>query len=201
MHQGALANSSKSFYQNIKRFFKKLIINSKKSCQVFRQLFLVEYKNSFQAMWVARLRVAGCAFRAKLRVARLRVASSKKLQRLRSVRIAKVALFGRWLRPLETQPATRNFFRFSLGARACVCVPYIYKIKIKKKNIPIGLRLRVRTDTEKYSKIQRRVAGCRLRSAIGGLLHFFMQLLTDHYFPNTKAIPSERYPIELSQSS
>ena len=46
------------------------------------------------------------------------------------------------LTPPETQPATRNFFRFSLGARACVYVPYIYKIKIKKKNIPIGLRLR-----------------------------------------------------------
>ena len=76
-------------------------------------------------MLVARLRVAGCAFCVKLRVARLRVAPSKKWQRLRSVRIAMVALFGRWLRPLETQPATRNFFRFSLGARACVCVPYI----------------------------------------------------------------------------
>ena len=90
---------------------------------------------------------------------------------------------------------------FLVHVRAYVYVPYIYKIKIKKKNIPIGLRLRGQTDSEKYSKIQRRVAGCGLRSAIGGLLHFFMQLLTGHYFPNTKAIPSERYPIELSQSS
>ena len=100
--------------------------------------------------------------------------------------------------------ATRNpqlSLGFLVHVRAYVYVPYIYKIKIKKKNIPIGLRLRGRTETEKYSKIQRRVAGCRLRSAIGGLLHFFMQLLTGHYFPNTKAIPSERYPIELSQSS
>ena len=64
-----------------------------------------------------------------------------------------------WLRPLETQPATRNFFRFSLGARACVCVPYIYKIKIKKKNIPIGLRLRAPENTPKNQK-RNRVAGC-----------------------------------------
>jgi hypothetical protein len=45
MHQGALANSSKSFYQNIKRFFKKFFIFSKKSCQVFRQLFSPVLRN------------------------------------------------------------------------------------------------------------------------------------------------------------
>ena len=40
MHQGALINSSKSFYQNIKDFFKKFLMFLKKSCQVFQQLFL-----------------------------------------------------------------------------------------------------------------------------------------------------------------
>ena len=39
MCQDALINSSRSFYQNIKDFFKKLFIFLKKSCQVFRQLF------------------------------------------------------------------------------------------------------------------------------------------------------------------
>ena len=39
MHQGASVNSSKSFHQNIKDFFKKFFIFSKKSCQVFKQLF------------------------------------------------------------------------------------------------------------------------------------------------------------------
>ena len=39
MRQGALINSSKSFYQNIKDFFKKFFIFLKKSCQVFYNLF------------------------------------------------------------------------------------------------------------------------------------------------------------------
>ena len=42
--------------------------------------------------------------------------------------------------PPKTQPATRNFFRFSFGVRMRVCVPYIYKIKIKKIISYIGLR-------------------------------------------------------------
>ena len=37
--QGELINSSRSFHQNIKRFFKKLFIFLKKSCQVFIALF------------------------------------------------------------------------------------------------------------------------------------------------------------------
>jgi hypothetical protein len=45
MHQGALANSSKSFHQNIKDFFKKFFIFSKKSCQVFQQLFSPVLRN------------------------------------------------------------------------------------------------------------------------------------------------------------
>ena len=38
--QGALMNSSRSFHQNIKDFFKKFFIFLKKSCQVFEVLFL-----------------------------------------------------------------------------------------------------------------------------------------------------------------
>ena len=38
--QGAFMNSSRSFHQNIKDFFKKLFIFLKKSCQVFEILFL-----------------------------------------------------------------------------------------------------------------------------------------------------------------
>ena len=38
--QGAFMNSSRSFHQNIKDFFKKLFIFLKKSCQVFEVLFL-----------------------------------------------------------------------------------------------------------------------------------------------------------------
>ena len=38
--QGALMNSSRSFHQNIKDFFKKFFIFLKKSCQVFEELFL-----------------------------------------------------------------------------------------------------------------------------------------------------------------
>ena len=45
MRQGALANSSKSFYQNIKDFFKKFFISLKKSCQVFQQLFSSVLRN------------------------------------------------------------------------------------------------------------------------------------------------------------
>ena len=45
MHQGASVNSSKSFHQNIKRFFKKFLMFSKKSCQVFRQLFSPVLRN------------------------------------------------------------------------------------------------------------------------------------------------------------
>ena len=63
----------------------------------------------------------------------------------------------------KTQPATRNFFRLSLGVRRRVCVPYIYKIKIKKKNIPIGLRFQREGNIGKYSETQLRVAGCKLR--------------------------------------
>ena len=63
--------------------------------------------------------------------------------------------------PFGTQPATRNFFRFSLGVPACVCVPYIYKIKIKKNNIPIGLRL-VEIENTPEKRKRNRVAGCAL---------------------------------------
>ena len=38
--QDAFMNSSRSFYQNIKDFFKKFFIFLKKSCQVFEELFL-----------------------------------------------------------------------------------------------------------------------------------------------------------------
>ena len=38
--QGAFMNSSRSFHQNIKDFFKKFFIFLKKSCQVFEVLFL-----------------------------------------------------------------------------------------------------------------------------------------------------------------
>ena len=63
----------------------------------------------------------------------------------------------------KTQPATRNFFRFSFGVRVCVCVPYIYKIK--KIIYYIELRytrpLRVGKNTTSKSKAQ---PGCKLRS-------------------------------------
>ena len=76
-------------------------------------------------MLVAQLRVAGCAFCAKLRVARLRVAPSKKLQRLRSVRIAKVALFERVVAPIRN--ATRNPQLFSIFLRRpCVRMRTLY---------------------------------------------------------------------------
>ena len=39
VRQGPLINSSRSFYQNIQRFFKKFFIFLKKSCQVFIVLF------------------------------------------------------------------------------------------------------------------------------------------------------------------
>ena len=42
--------------------------------------------------------------------------------------------------PPKTQPATRNFFRFSFGVRVRVCVPYIYKLKLKKIIYYIELR-------------------------------------------------------------
>ena len=68
-------------------------------------------------------------------------------------------------REQKTQPATRNFFRFSFGVRVCVCVPYIYKIKIKKIIYYIELRytrpLRVGKNTTSKSKAQ---PGCKLRS-------------------------------------
>ena len=40
IRQGEFINTSKSFHQNIKDFFKKLFIFLKKSCQVFEELFL-----------------------------------------------------------------------------------------------------------------------------------------------------------------
>ena len=66
-------------------------------------------------------------------------------------------------REWKTQPATRNFFRFSFGVRVCVCVPYIYKIKIKKIIYYIELRC---TRPRRVVKIRpqkrerNRVAGC-----------------------------------------
>ena len=41
MRQDALINSSRRFYQNIKRFFKKLLMFLKMLCQVFRYLFFL----------------------------------------------------------------------------------------------------------------------------------------------------------------
>ena len=40
IRQGEFINTSKSFHQNIKDFFKKFFIFLKKSCQVFEELFL-----------------------------------------------------------------------------------------------------------------------------------------------------------------
>ena len=40
MRQDTLINSSRSFHQNMKDFFKKFFIFFKKSCQVFLPLFL-----------------------------------------------------------------------------------------------------------------------------------------------------------------
>ena len=61
MRQDPLVNSSKSFYQNIKDFFKKFFIFLKKSCQVFQQLFL-RYFQFFLMMvppswWMAEAKV------------------------------------------------------------------------------------------------------------------------------------------------
>ena len=44
MGQDPFVNSSKSFHQNIKDFFKKFFIFLKKSCQVFLLLFLQKNK-------------------------------------------------------------------------------------------------------------------------------------------------------------
>ena len=44
MGQDTFVNSSKSFHQNIKDFFKKFFIFLKKSCQVFLLLFLQKNK-------------------------------------------------------------------------------------------------------------------------------------------------------------
>ena len=41
MRQDALINSSRRFYQNINRFFKKLLMFLKMLCQVFRYLFFL----------------------------------------------------------------------------------------------------------------------------------------------------------------
>ena len=128
---------------------------SKTRCQEFRNIFLQIFIRLGFFVGIQRqlpssvkvvcgndasCKVAGC----KLRVAKLR------FQKLR-------------LHVIQAQPATRNFRWVSSCVYVCMYTYLINKNKIKKKNIPIGLRLRVRTDTEKYSKIQRRVAGCRLR--------------------------------------
>ena len=66
IRQGALLNSSKSFYQNIKSFSEKLFIFSKKLCQVFGQLFsLKSPKNKENPLYLQNSSENVCRFKKK----------------------------------------------------------------------------------------------------------------------------------------
>ena len=74
MRQGPLVNSSRSFHQNIKRFFKKFLMFLKKSCQVFRQLFSekpvkkLNYSSPLKAASSAALMICSISTSARFEV-------------------------------------------------------------------------------------------------------------------------------------